>query len=136
MIVALSSCEQIIPHNVYCGMDDGPFSADQISIPFDSIGTDSFEIDNGKLFVQNELIYSYPVISLIEDNNIAWSLLLKPDQKYEYQDYDVGDMTITEIKRANNNSIVIRFYCWGVSGDGGTMKIDRKTGENNYCTSW
>lgn len=133
------SCNKDASERSICFMDDGPFTAETIQIPIDSIGDKYFDVKKGgKLYLRNDTTYSMPVFSLVEDGELKWSILMLPDDGSDSEyDYYITEIRNVKIKRANNNIIKLTFNVnWNFGGEFGRMIIDRETAVNSFCLSW
>ena len=120
-----------------CGMDDGPFEAILINqIKLTETG-EKFDLsDNSKLILENRNDTLSPIITLIENGKTKWSLDTDTRNTEGYERtriWKISNLTITK----DSDPIKLRFTGhWTYGAEEGSMEIDRKTGENNFCLSW
>ena len=123
--------------NSGCGMDDGPFKAiliDEIEL---SQTSEKYDLsNNGKLILENRNDTLSPIIALIEHGEIKWTLDTDTRNTKGYESTRIWKLSdITIIK--DSNPIKIRFIGhWTYGAEVGSMEIDRKNGQNNFCLSW
>ncbi len=119
-----------------CGMDDGPFIATRVNNTDPHGKFESFEIDNGILVICNRNDSLPPVIYLIENNMIIWTLEMDVSKNKGYEDsriFSINEISIT----AKSDPVEMTFTsCWSYGCERGSMEINRKTGENEFCLSW
>lgn len=120
-----------------CGMDDGPFEAvliDQIEI---TENAQHFDLsDNAKLILENRNDTLSPIITIIENGKIKWTLDTDTRNTNGYEStriWEISNLTITK----NTDPIKLRFTGhWTYGAEAGSMEIDREDGENSFCLSW
>ncbi len=123
--------------NSGCGMDDGPFNAvliDQIEL---TDTAEQFDLsDNGKLILENRNDTLSPIITLIENGEIKWTLDTDTRNTKGYEStriWEISNVTITK----DSDPIILRFKgLWTYGAEAGSMEIDREDGENSFCLSW
>ena len=118
-----------------CGMDDGPFEAvvvDDIRVT-DSVQV--FNLDNGKLILNNRNDSLSPVLTLIENEKVIWNLDMDVRQTKGYETCMLWEISNVTIR--NSNPIKLSFTGhWTYGAEAGSMKINRKNGKNSFCLSW
>ena len=120
-----------------CGMDDGPFEAihiDQIKL---TENAEQFDLsDNGKLILENRNDTLSPIITLIENGKIKWTLDTDTRNTKGYEStriWEISNMTIIK----DSDPIKLRFTGhWTYGAETGSMEIDREDGKNSFCLSW
>jgi hypothetical protein len=125
--------------DITCGFDDGPFHSTLISIPLDSIIENKYIScdENSTLYYDNRNTNSCPIITLIENDSIIFSLEMNLSNNDSGTNWELHEISNLEIKRNTKNTLKLTFWCyWTFGHEWGTMKIDKKTGENNFCLSW
>jgi hypothetical protein len=120
-----------------CGMDDGPFNAvltNQNKLSENSI---TFDLkNNGILILDNRTDSLPPTLTLKENGIIKWTLDTNTSNTKGYEStriWKISNVTITN----NTDHIKLNFTGhWTYGAEAGSMKIDRKDGENSFCLSW
>ena len=120
-----------------CGMDDGPFNAvltNQKKLSENSI---TFDLkNNGILILDNRTDSLPPTLTLKENGIIKWTLDKNTRNTKGYEStriWKISNVTITN----NTDPIKLNFTGhWTYGAEAGSMKIDRKDGENSFCLSW
>lgn len=120
-----------------CGMDDGPFKAVSIAPIEISNKAQTFELSNdGKLILDNRSDTLSPVLTLIEDGKIKWTLDTDTRNTVGYETTEIWKITNLTIT-INNDPIKLKFIgYWTFGGEAGSMEIDRDDGDNSFCLSW
>ncbi|MFY0687581.1 MAG: hypothetical protein JXQ90_10480 [Cyclobacteriaceae bacterium] len=120
-----------------CGLDDGPFEAvliDEIELTEEGLQFDLS--DNGALIIENRSDTLSPVITLIENGKVKWTLDADTRHTKGYEStrlWEVSNLTITQ----DTDPIEMSFTGhWTYGGEEGAMEIDRDDGENSFCLSW
>ena len=119
-----------------CGMDDGPFEAVVLTNYKVSDSANKFKIENGELFVDNRNDTLSPIITLVENGNVKWSLDTDTRNTEGYENTRIWKISNVQI---NKNTDPIRFSFtghWTYGAEHGSMKINRGDGENDFCLSW
>lgn len=120
-----------------CGMDDGPFKAITIT-PIEITETsERFKLSKGgELILTNRNDTLSPILTLIEDGKVIWTLDTDVRNTKGYETcriWEISNVTITK----DTNPIKIRFTGhWTYGAEAGSMEIDRENGENSFCLSW
>ena len=125
--------------NINCGFNDGPFQASIITIPIDSIVENDYVSydENCFLYFNNRDTNMCPVISLIEQDSVIFSLEMDLSKNLEETNWRMTEISDITIKKSSKNILHFTFFCkWTFGSEYGTMKINRKTGSNNFCLSW
>jgi len=116
---------------MYCGFDDGPFSAIETELLADETRSKVFELNNqGTLMIDNQLDSLSPILSLYEEGQLKWSILMELENWHVDSIYHInmtGDKKIIKLSF---------FAAWSFGHESGNMRIDRSNGDNNYCLSW
>lgn len=120
-----------------CGMDDGPFSAVKTTPIEISQTSESFKLsENGELILTNRSDTLSPILTLIENGEVKWTLDTDVRNTKGYEScriWELSNVTITK----DTDPIKLRFTGhWTYGGEAGSMEIDRENGENNFCLSW
>lgn len=120
-----------------CGMDDGPFKAVLIDPIVISETAKEFDLsNNGKLILENRTDSLSPVLILIEDGKIKWTLDTDTRNTIEYKSTRIWGISNVAISK-NNDPIELNFTAhWTYGAEAGSMKIDRDDGDNSFCLSW
>jgi len=120
-----------------CGWDDGPFHAIKIEPIEISNNAMRFQLSkNGELIIENRADTLSPVLTLIENGTIKWTL--DTDVKHT-KGYETCWIKKIENVRITKNTDPIKFTFtgyWTYGAERGNMKINRKTGKNSFCLSW
>ena len=120
-----------------CGMDDGPFKAILIDPIEISDSAQLFKLsNNGKLILENRNDTLSPVLTLMENGEVKWTLDTDVRNTKGYETCRIWEISnVTLIK--NNNPIRLNFTGhWTYGREAGSMRIDRKDGDNSFCLSW
>jgi hypothetical protein len=120
-----------------CGMDDGPFKAVRIDSIQISDSVQTFDLsDNGKLILDNRNDTLSPILTLIEEGNVKWTLDTDVRNTKGYETcriWEISNLTV----RKKTDPIKLSFTGhWTYGAEAGSMEIDRDDGENSYCLSW
>jgi len=120
-----------------CGMDDGPFIAVLIDPIEISDSAQSFELSgNAKLILENRNNTLSPVLTLIENGEIRWTLDTDVSNTTGYETcriWEISDLTVKE----DSDPITLSFAGhWTYGVEAGSMEIDREDGDNSFCLSW
>jgi len=120
-----------------CGMDDGPFEARTIKAYQVSDSAQHFTLTGGaELILDNRADSLSPTFTLIESNNVTWTLDTDVSYTKGYETCGIWEIE-NLVVRNDSDPIVLHFTAyWTFGGEAGSMEIDRKTGENNFCLSW
>lgn len=120
-----------------CGMDDGPFKAVLINQIELMEKAQQFDLSgNGKLILDNRSDTLSPIITLIENGKVKWTLDTDTRNTKGYEHtriWKISDVKITK----KTDPIKLRFIAyWTYGGEAGSMEINRKNGKNSFCLSW
>ena len=120
-----------------CGMDDGPFNAVVIDPVDISESSQKFELsDKGELVLENRKDSLSPILTLIENGKVKWTLDADTRNTEGYEStrfWKISNVTVAK----NTNPIKLNFAGhWTYGVEAGTMVIDRKDGDNSFCLSW
>lgn len=120
-----------------CGMDDGPFEAaliDQIEL---TNNAQQFELsENGKLILENRNDTLSPIITLIENGKVKWTLDTDTRSTKGYETTRIWQISNLRITK-DTDPIKLRFTGhWTYGAEAGSMEIDRNNGDNSFCLSW
>jgi hypothetical protein len=120
-----------------CGMDDGPFEAVRTNPIEISESSLTFNLsNNGKLILDNRTDTLSPVLTLIENGKIKWTLDTDVRNTEGYETCRIWEITNLTVRK-DSNPIKLSFTGhWTYGVEAGTMKIDRDDGENSFCLSW
>lgn len=120
-----------------CGMDDGPFKA--VKIENQNLTDDLliFDLsDKGKLIIDNRNDSLSPILTLIENEKVKWTLDTDVRNTEGYETcriWKIDNVTVTK----DSNPIKLTFTgYWTFGAERGSMEIDRTTGDNSFCLSW
>ena len=118
-------------------MDDGPFKAVLIDPVEISDSAQVFKLSgNGKLILENRIDTLSPVLTLMENGKVKWTLDTDLRNTKGYETCRIWEITnVTLIKDTDPIKLYFTGY-WTYGAEAGSMKIDRKDGENSYCLSW
>lgn len=120
-----------------CGMDDGPFKA-VTTTPIEITETsERFKLSKGgELILTNRNDTLSPILTLIENGKIIWTLDTDVRNSKGYETcriWEISNLTVTK----DTDPIKIRFTGhWTYGAEAGSMEIDRENGENSFCLSW
>lgn len=120
-----------------CGMDDGPFEAVR-STPIEiSESSLTFSLsNNGKLILDNRADTLSPVLTLIENGKIKWTLDTDLSNTEGYETCQIWEISNLTVKK-DSDPIKLSFTGhWTYGAEAGSMEIDRGDGENSFCLSW
>ncbi len=120
-----------------CGMDDGPFKAVSIAPIEISNKAQTFDLsDNGKLILENRSDTLSPILTLIENGKIKWTLDTDTRNTEGFESTEIWEMrNVTVLK--DSDPIKLKFIAyWTYGGEAGSMEIDRGDGDNSFCLSW
>lgn len=120
-----------------CGMDDGPFKAVLINPIEITENAHYFNLaDNGKLILENRNDTLSPVLTLIENGKIKWTLDTNTQNTEGYEStriWEISNVTLSD----STDQIELSFTGhWTYGAEAGFMKIDRTDGDNSFCLSW
>lgn len=120
-----------------CGLNDGPFEASMIPPIQITDSAQQFELsDNGKLILENRNDTLSPILTLIENDKVIWTLDINTRNTEGYESTHIWEISdVTMIK--NTELIKLNFVAHWIYGiEGGSIEIDRESGENSFCLSW
>lgn len=120
-----------------CGMDDGPFKAIKTNPIKITETSERFKLSKGgELILTNRNDTLSPILTLIENGKIVWTLDtdVKNTKGYETcRIWELSNVTITK----DTDPIELRFTGhWTYGAEAGSMEIDRDNGDNSFCLSW
>ncbi len=120
-----------------CGMDDGPFAATLIEPIELTENAQSFDLsENGQLVLENRNDSLSPIITLIENGKVKWTLDTDTRNTKGYEStriWKISKVTITK----NTDPIKLHFAGhWTYGVEAGSMTINRENGKNSFCLSW
>jgi len=120
-----------------CGMDDGPFEAVQVPSIELTENSQQFDLsDNGKLILENRNDSLSPILSLIENGKIKWTLDTDTRNTKGYESTRIWKISNLIVSK-NTDPIKLHFTGhWTYGAEAGSMEIDRDDGENSFCLSW
>ena len=120
-----------------CGMDDGPFEAVRIDSIEISDFVQTYDLSgNGKLILDNRSDTLSPILTLIEEGKVKWTL--DTDVRYTkgYETCRIWEIS-NVIVRKDSDPIKLSFTGhWTYGTEAGSMEIDRDDGDNSFCLSW
>ncbi len=120
-----------------CGMDDGPFKA-VTTTPIEITETsERFKLSkDGELILTNRNDTLSPILTLIENGKIVWTLDTDVRNTKGYETcriWEISNVTVTK----DTDPIKLQFTGhWTYGAEAGSMEIDRENGENSFCLSW
>lgn len=120
-----------------CGMDDGPFEAALVAPIELSEKAQHFDLsDDGKLILDNRHDTLSPILTLVENGQVSWTLDTDTRKTKGYEStriWKISSLTISN----NSDPIELTFVGhWTYGAESGSMEIDRDHGENSFCLSW
>ncbi|MEO9258266.1 MAG: hypothetical protein ABI207_07785 [Crocinitomicaceae bacterium] len=120
-----------------CGLDDGPFSAIKTNQIQTTEISERFNLsENGELILTNRNDSLSPILTLIENGKVKWTLDVDVRNTKGYESckiWELSNMTVTK----DTDPIKINFIGhWTYGSEGGNMEINRENGENSFCLSW
>jgi hypothetical protein len=120
-----------------CGMDDGPFKAILIDPITISDSAQVYDLSkNGKLILENRLDTLSPVITLIENGKVKWTLDTDVSNTKGYEGSRIWNISDVEVTK-NTDPIRLKFVgYWTFGAEVGSIEIDRENGDNSFCLSW
>jgi len=123
--------------NIGCGFDDGPFEAVLIEPIEFTEHAEKFDLSNdAKLILENRNDTLSPIITLIENGKVKWTLDTDTRNTKGYEKTRIWN--ISNVKVSNGTDpIELRFTGhWTYGSEFGSMRIDRNDGDNSFCLSW
>ena len=123
--------------SVGCGMDDGPFEAvliDPIEITSNSIEFDLSK--KGKLILENRNDTLSPILTLIENGKVKWTLDTDTRNTKGYESTRIWEISNVSIEKKTDPIKLVFTGHWTYGAEHGSMKIDRDNGDNEFCLSW
>lgn len=120
-----------------CGMDDGPFSSIKIP-PIEITATsEKYKLSKeGELILTNRTDTLSPILTLIENGKIKWTLDTDVRNTKGYESCRIWEISNINITK-DTDPIKLRFTGhWTYGEEAGSMEIDRENGENSFCLSW
>lgn len=123
--------------NCGCGMDDGPFEAVLINSVELTENAEYFELsDNGVLILENRNDTLSPILTLIENGNVKWTLDIDTRNTKGYETTRIWKISNVAVSK-DTDPINLNFAGhWTYGAEAGSMEIDRDNGENTFCLSW
>ena len=120
-----------------CGMDDGPFKAvliDPIEITDDA---EQFDLsDNGILILENRNDTLSPILTLIENGKVKWTLNTDVRNTEGFESTRIWEISNVTIEKKTDPIKLVFTGHWTYGAEHGSMEIDREDGENEFCLSW
>ena len=120
-----------------CGMDDGPFKA-ITTTPIELTETsERFKLSkNGELILTNRNDTLSPILTLIENGKVKWTLDTDVRNTKGYESCRIWKISNITIKK-DTDLIKLSFTgYWTYGAEAGSMEIDRENGKNSFCLSW
>ena len=123
--------------NVGCGMDDGPFEAVNIKPIEITENTKEFQLaKNGKLILENRNDTLSPILTLIENGKVKWTLDTDTRNTNGYESTRIWEINNVSVEK-KTDPIKLTFTAhWTYGVERGSMRIDRDNGDNKFCLSW
>ena len=120
-----------------CGIDDGPFHAVKIEPVEISDSAMRFQLSkNGELIVENRADTLSPILTLVENGEVKWTFDTDVKNTKGYENCRIKRIeNVRIIKDTNPIKFTFTGY-WTYGAERGSMKINRKNGENSFCLSW
>ena len=120
-----------------CGMVDGPFKAVVIDAVVISDSVQTFDLsENGRLILENRNDTLSPIITLIENGRVKWTLDMDVRNTEGYETcriWEISNVTVTN----DTDPITLSFAGhWTYGTEAGSIEIDRENGDNTFCLSW
>jgi hypothetical protein len=120
-----------------CGNNDGPFKAVLIKQCNISDSSQVYQLSgNGKLILENRNDTLSPLITLVENGKVKWTLDTDVRNTKDYKKcriWKISDLVIMN----NSDPIQLSFTAdWSFGAERGTMEINRSNGDNSFCLSW
>ncbi len=123
--------------NVGCGMDDGPFKAALIDpIEISEHAQEFYLSNNGKLILENRNDTLSPILTLIENGKVKWTLDTDVRNTEGWESTRIWEISNVRIENKTDPIKLVFIGHWTYGAERGSMEIDRDDGENDFCLSW
>ena len=120
-----------------CGMDDGPFKAVLIDPIEITDNAEQFDIsDNGILILENRNDTLSPILTLIENGKVKWTLDTDVRNTEGFESTRIWEISNITIEKKTDPIKLVFTGHWTYGAEHGSMEIDREDGENEFCLSW
>jgi len=120
-----------------CGLDDGPFQAVLIKPIELTENAKRFNLsDQAVLILENRNDTLSPVLTLIEDGKVKWTLDTDTRNTKGYELTRISQIDNVNVSQ-DTDPIKLNFTgYWTYGAEAGSIEINRKNGGNNFCLSW
>ncbi len=120
-----------------CGMDDGPFEAVLIDPIELTESSQQFDLsNNGKLILENRNDTLSPILTLIENGKVKWTLDTDTRKTKGYESTRIWEISNVTIEKKSDPIKLVFTGHWTYGAEHGSMEIDRDDGDNSFCLSW
>ena len=118
-----------------CGMDDGPFYAQEVSDIQFSDSLQTFELSDGTLILDNRNDSLSPVLAFEMEGNFTWILDTDVSKTEGYEGTRIWEISNLTVEDGSKMDLKFTGH-WTYGAEAGSMHIDKKTGKNSFCLSW